>query len=162
MKLGTTNQILTLLDYFTPQNQAVLGAPNHDVDVGSGGVLLLPDQPGQFPHILVEAGKEGKIYVINRDQMTTGNSHYCDQCGNDPEIIEEAGAVGGMFNLPAYWNNTLYFWGTNDVLKSIPVTNGLPDFTHITRKHSADQFSWCGRFGFFEWNDRRKRHRLGH
>src|SRR6202008_141068 len=51
MKLGTTNQILTLLDYFTPQNQAVLGDPPNDVDVGSGGVLLLPDQPGQFPHI---------------------------------------------------------------------------------------------------------------
>jgi hypothetical protein len=132
MKLGTANQILTLLDYFTPQNQAALGAPPNDVDVGSGGVLLLPDQPGQFPHILVEAGKEGKIYVINRDQMTTGNSHYCNQCGSDPEIIEEAGVVGGMFNVPAYWNNALYFWGTNDVLKSIPVTNGLPDFTHIT------------------------------
>ena len=144
MKLGTTNQILTLLDYFTPQNQADLGAPNHDVDVGSGGVLLLPDQPGQFPHILVEAGKEGKIYVINRDQMTTGNSHYCNQCGSDPEIIEEAGAVGGLFNLPAYWNNTLYFWGTNDVLKSIPVTNGLPDFTHITQSTPLINFPGAG------------------
>src|SRR5579862_9786526 len=71
MKLGTANQILTLLDYFTPQNQLALDGP--DLDVGSGGVLLLPDQPGQFPHILVEAGKEGKIYVVNRDQMTTGN-----------------------------------------------------------------------------------------
>ena len=130
LKLGTANQILTLLDYFTPQNQFALDGP--DLDVGSGGVLLLPDQPGQFPHILVEAGKEGKVYVVNRDQMTTGNTHYCDKCGSDPEIIEEAGTVGGMFNLPAYWNHTLYFWGTNDVLKSIPVTNGLPDFTHVT------------------------------
>src|SRR5579862_1928939 len=65
MKLGTTNEILTLLDYFTPQNQAALGEGNNDVDVGSGGVLLLPDRPGQFPHILVEAGKEGKVYVVN-------------------------------------------------------------------------------------------------
>src|ERR1700722_2886852 len=146
MKLGTTNQILTLLDYFTPQNQADLGTPPNDVDVGSGGVLLLPDQPGQFPHILVEAGKEGKIYVINRDQMTTGNSHYlpCNGCGNDPEIIEEAGAVGPLFNLPAYWYSTLYFWGTNDVLKSIPVTNGLPDFTHITQSTPLINFPGAG------------------
>ena len=142
LKLGTTNQILTLLDYFTPQNQLALDGP--DLDVGSGGVLLLPDQPGQFPHILVEAGKEGKIYVVNRDQMTTGNSHYCNQCGNDPEIIEEAGVVGGMFNLPAYWNNALYFWGTNDVLKSIPVTNGLPDFTHITGSTPLINFPGAG------------------
>ena len=87
LKLGTTNQILTQLDYFTPQNQASLQA--NDADLGSGGVLLLPDQPGSFPHILVEAGKEGRIYVVNRDQMTTRNSHYCSGCTNDPEIIEE-------------------------------------------------------------------------
>jgi hypothetical protein len=136
LKLGTTNQILTLLDYFTPEEQSTLDS--HDEDLGSGGVLLLPDQPGSFPHILVEAGKEGRIYVVNRDQMTTNNSHYCSGCPNDPEIIEESGipAVGaggfGMFNSPAYWNNTLYFWGVSDVLKSIPITNGLPDFTHVT------------------------------
>ena len=68
--------------------------------------------------------------------MTTGNTHYCSGCTNDPEIIEEAGANGGrrdgMFNIGAYWNDTLYFWGANDVLKSIPISNGLPDFTHIT------------------------------
>ena len=130
LKLGTTNQILTQLDYFTVQDQASL--TQFDTDLGSGGVLLLPDQPGPFPHILVEAGKEGRIYVVNRDQMTTNNSHYCSGCTNDPEIIEESasGAVKSMFNIAAYWNNTLYFWGFNDVLVSYPVSNGLPDFTH--------------------------------
>ena len=96
----------------------------------------------RFPHILVEAGKQGRIYVVNRDQMTTGNSHYCSGCANDPEIIEESSTVGGMFNMPAYWNNTLYFWGTNDVLKSIPVTNGLPDFTHVTGSTPQLGFPW--------------------
>src|ERR1700722_1260301 len=106
LKLGTANQGLTLLDYFTPYNQLLLDMG--DVDVGAGGVLLLPDQPGAFPHILVEAGKEGRIYVVNRDQMTTNNSHFCSGCTNDPEIIEESGsaAIGGMFNSPVYWNNT--------------------------------------------------------
>jgi len=131
------DQSLNLLDYFTPFNQ--LDLDMNDTDVGSGGVLLLPDQPGSFKHILVEAGKEGNLYVINRDQMTTNNSHNCPAptCTSDPEIIEETGrnAVGigeGMFNIGAYWNNTLYFWGVQDVLKSIPITNGLPDFTHTT------------------------------
>src|SRR6202030_4278308 len=132
LKLGTTNQILALLDYFTPQDQ--LNLDNNDIDLGSGGVLLLPDQPGSFPHILVEVGKEGRIYIVNRDQMTTNNSHYCSGCTNDPEIIKESvsGALGGMYNVPAYWNNTLYFWAAGDVLKSIPITNALPDFTHVT------------------------------
>ncbi len=148
LKLGTTNQILTQLDYFTPEEQSTLDS--HDEDLGSGGVLLLPDQPGSFPHILVEAGKEGRIYVVNRDQMTTNNSHYCSGCPNDPEIIEESGipAVGaggyGMFNTAAYWNNTLYFWGVSDVLKSIPITNGLPDFTHVTRSTAQIGFPGAG------------------
>ena len=159
LKLGTTNQILTLLDYFTPQDQANL--QGNDIDLGSGGVLLLPDQPGPFPHILVEAGKEGKIYVVNRDQMTTNNSHYCSGCTNDPEIIEESGSntVGfspnAMFNIGAYWNNTLYFWGAGDVLKSIPITNGLPDFTHITGSSPSDWLSRRRHLGLFERDDSR-------
>src|SRR5579862_73395 len=124
LKLGTANQILTQLDYFTPFDQNTLNGT--DIDLGSGGALLLPDQPGSFPHILVEAGKEGKIYVVNRDQMTTNNSHYCSGCTNDPQIIEESGIAFlgccslGMFNVPTYWNDTLYFWGAKDVLKSVP------------------------------------------
>jgi hypothetical protein len=148
LKFGTTNQILTQLDYFTPEEQSTLDT--YDEDLGSGGVLLLPDQPGSFPHILVQAGKEGRIYIVNRDQMTTNNSHYCTGCPNDPEIIEESGipAVGangyGMFSSPAYWNNTLYFWGVRDVLKSIPITNGLPDFTRITSGMHVINFPGAG------------------
>ena len=143
------DQNLTLLDYFTPYNQ--LNLDMQDTDVGSGGVLLLPDQPGPFPHILVEAGKEGNLYVINRDQTTTNNSHYCPapSCTNDPEIIEETGRNGvgigvGMFNVGTYWNSTLYFWGVQDVLKSIPITNGVPDFTHITASTPEIRFPGAG------------------
>jgi len=134
LKLVVANQSFTLLDYFTPQNQAALGTPPSDVDLGAGGVLLLPDQPGQFPRILVEAGKEGKVYVVNRDQMTTGNSHYCSGCASDTEIIEETAAntVGAIFDGPAYWNSTVYFSGVNHGLTAIPIANGLPDFTHIS------------------------------
>jgi hypothetical protein len=49
-----------------------------------------------------------------------------------------------MFNAPTYWNNTLYFWGVNDVLKSIPITNGLPDFTHITGGSPLINFPGAG------------------
>src|ERR1700726_4491365 len=133
LKLGTTNANLTLLDYFTPFDQQHLS--DNDVDLGSGGVLLLPDQPGAHPHIMVAAGKEGTIYVVDRDQMTTNNSHYCSSgCSNDPEIVEESGsgAIASVFGMPAYWNNTLYYMGQNSNLTSIPIANGKPDFTHVT------------------------------
>ena len=46
---------LAVADYFTPNNADYLQA--HDQDAGSGGVILLPDQPGNFPHLLVGGGK---------------------------------------------------------------------------------------------------------
>jgi hypothetical protein len=72
LKLGGD---LTRLDYFTPWNQAQLNSDAADVDVGSGGVLLLPNQ-----NLLAQAGKEGTIYLIDRGQMTTDNGHFCDNC----------------------------------------------------------------------------------
>jgi len=135
LKLGTTNQMLTQLDYFTPQDQQTLD--DKDIDLGSGGVLLLPDQPGSVPHILVQAGKEGEVYVLNRDQLTTGNLHYCSGCTTDTEILEEAApaSIGGgtFWSSPAYWNSRIYYWGSGTFLTAIPVTNGLPDFVHISR-----------------------------
>ena len=70
----TTSTRLAVADYFTPFNQAFLAA--NDLDVGSGGVMLLPDQPGSFPHLMIDGGKQGRLYLINRDTMTTGNNHY--------------------------------------------------------------------------------------
>jgi hypothetical protein len=145
LKLGTTNETLSVLDYFTPSDQSCLASS--DEDLGSGGVLVLPTQTGAtFPDILVEAGKEGKIYVVSRDSpMTTTPAHYNSvaNCASvDPEIVEESasGAIGGMWSMPAYWNGTLYFWGAGDVLKAIPLANGKPNFSSVTMNSTAIQF----------------------
>ena len=79
---------MTLLDYFTPYNQVALGENNNDAMWGQVACCLLPDQPGPFRTSWWKQ-ERGNLYVINRDQMTTGNFHYCHQCGSDPEIIEE-------------------------------------------------------------------------
>ena len=135
IKLSTTNSILSPIDYFTPSNQSCLDSG--DEDLGSGGVMLLPNQPGAFPHILIQNGKQGRIYVVNRDvPMTTTPAHYnsVTNCQiSDPEIIEASNsATGGIWGAPAYWNNTIYYWGNGDVLKSIPIVNGLPNFSNVT------------------------------
>src|SRR5207245_1145275 len=67
-----------LLDYFTPYNQAALSSG--DLDLGAGGPLLLPDLPAgsAHPHLLALAGKEGTIYLINRDNL----GHYCNGCSS--------------------------------------------------------------------------------
>jgi Bacterial Ig-like domain (group 2) len=124
LKISLGNTGLSLTDYFTPYDQANL--QSGDVDLGSGGVLLLPDQPGNFKHELVEVGKEGTIYLVNRDVMTANNMHYCaTNCSSDPQIVQELQyEIGGLWSLPAYWNNNVYFWGVGDVLKSFQLNNG--------------------------------------
>jgi uncharacterized repeat protein (TIGR01451 family) len=130
---------LSVADYFTPFDQEIMF--DNDADLGSGGALLLPDQPGNYPHLLAQAGKEGRIYLVDRDQMTSDPSNpsqpesYCSSCTtDDPQIVEESveGYIGGVFGMPAYWNNSLYFWPANDPLTSIPISNGLPNFASPT------------------------------
>src|SRR5262249_6381582 len=60
---------LSVVDYFTPFNQAQLDT--RDQDLGSGGVLVLPDSVGStaHPHLMVQSGKEGKIYLMDRDNL---------------------------------------------------------------------------------------------
>jgi hypothetical protein len=92
-----------LLDYFTPYNQAALEA--HESDLGSGGVLLLPDQSTSPTHLMMTAGKEGRVYLINRDNL--------GQYGTTKDnVVEELSALKGLFATPTFWNNNLYFAGS--------------------------------------------------
>jgi hypothetical protein len=72
-------------DYFTPYDQHV--DTQTDKDVGSGGPLLLPDQPAPYVHLMVGAGKEGTIYLINRDNMGGYNS------SNNNQIVQSLAGV---------------------------------------------------------------------
>jgi hypothetical protein len=104
-------QRFPLADWFTPYNQ--LDLSNGDVDVGSGGVLLLPDQGTGAPHqhLLVQVGKQGSIYLIDRDKMGHFNQ-------NSNKIVQDMeNAIGGMWATPAWWNNNVYFGGSGDTLR---------------------------------------------
>jgi len=110
------------LDYFTPTNQ--LDLENADRDLGSGGVLLLPTlSSGAHTQLLVQVGKEGKIYVADRQnlgQIFCSTSTLGSPCSStDPQIVQELpSATGNMFATPAFWNNNVYFGGVGDDLKA--------------------------------------------
>jgi hypothetical protein len=123
MKLAYNGSVLSLEDYFTPYDQQTF--EEDDQDLGSGGNLLLPDQAGAHPHELVQVGKKGTIYVIDRDQMTSGNQHYCSGCSSDTQIVQELPSeIGATFAVPAYWNGSVYFWGAGDNMVAFSVSNG--------------------------------------
>jgi hypothetical protein len=110
---------LTLLDYFTPSDVAFLDS--NDFDLSSTGVLVLPDQPGPYPHELLASGKQGIVYVINRD----GLGFYAPK----DAVIQEYSLVPGstksiMFGSPAYWNNTVYFAPDSAPLMAVPLSGG--------------------------------------
>ena len=125
LKINWRDGQLAVVDYFTPFNERRLNF--RDRDLGSGGVTLLPDQPGEHPHLLIQTGKEARIYLIDRDQMTANDLHFCSQhCTSDPEIVQEIpNAFNGMFyGTPTYWNNYVYFLAPEDVLKAFDVKDG--------------------------------------
>jgi hypothetical protein len=57
----------SVLDIFTPDDEDRLDET--DGDFGSGGVLVLPDQPGTIQHLAVAAGKEGTMFLMNEDSL---------------------------------------------------------------------------------------------
>lgn len=126
---------LSVADYFTPYNQAGLAAA--DADLGSGGPIILPDSVGSIahPHLLVGCGKEGKIYLLDRDQL----GHY--NPANDNGAVQTIpGAVGGTWSSPAYFNGTIYYQGSGDVLKAFAVANGGINPNPIGRGPSGDGY----------------------
>jgi len=125
-------------DYFTPWDQAMLDY--YDSDLGSGGILLLPDQPGaQYPHLLVQAGKEGTIDLVNRDHM----GHF--NAGGDTQIVQTLPhVIDEVYGGPAMWNNNIYFGSISSPMVAFyydPVAQQIqPNYTSAT----PERFGFTG------------------
>jgi hypothetical protein len=130
--VGTTGT-MTVASFFTPLNELILD--DEDADMGSGGNLLLPDQPGPNPHLMIGIGKLGAIYLVNRDSMGGFNASM------NQMVQEVPGVIGGMFSTPAYWQgkvrkgvlqNMLYTVAVNDAPKMFVIANGMINRTVVS------------------------------
>jgi len=110
---------LSVADYFTPYNQQDLASA--DLDLGSSGALLLPPAVGSanHPNLLVLAGKEGLVYLLDRDAL------------GGYDAVSNAGALQtlpldgqGVFGPPAYFSGKVYFSAAFDQLKAFQIANG--------------------------------------
>ena len=125
IKLSASGAGLAATDYFTPFNQSDLEI--FDIDLGSGSPLALPDQTSPPAHLLVGAGKEGTIYLLDRDNL--GQFH----AGDNSQIVQSLNsALGRVFCTPAYWENRVYFLAQNDVLKAFSFIDGRLSLTPVS------------------------------
>jgi hypothetical protein len=139
MKLSTTGQ-LSVADYFTPTDWQNLD--NNDADLGSGGTMLLPDAVGSaaHPHLLVETGKTGRLYLIDRGNMGKNNTPNAD-------LNLQTVTIGGpgVWGNPAFFQdgpNTglIYYWGSSAPAEAFRITNGVINPTPITQTTFASAF----------------------
>jgi hypothetical protein len=118
LKIATSGG-LAVADYFATFD--TVAATNADRDLGSGGTLVLPDladAAGQTRHLAVGAGKDGHIYVVDRDAMGKWNA------SSNQSYQDISGALGGsVFSMPAYFNNTVYYGAAGGTLKAFAITN---------------------------------------
>ncbi len=117
MKLSTSNG-LAVADYFEVDNEA--SENGSDTDLGSGGMIVLPDllnSSGQTMHLAVGAGKDTNLYLVNRDSM--------GKFGPSNSIYQEIDGVlpVGVWAAPAYFNNTVYYGSNGNPIQAFTFSN---------------------------------------
>ncbi|MGC2535359.1 MAG: immunoglobulin domain-containing protein [Candidatus Sulfotelmatobacter sp.] len=137
MKLSTSSG-LAVADYFEMDNG--VEESDNDTDLGSGGTIVLPDLSdgsGTTWHLAVGAGKDSNLYVVNRDSMgkfsTNNNNIYQELAGALP---------GGVFAMPAYFNNTVYYGSVGSPIHAFTITNAK--LSTSATAQTANSFGYPG------------------
>jgi len=91
---------MQILDSFTPFDQELLN--EGDLDLGSGGIMLLTDQPSGPPHLAVGGGKEGTLYLVNRDNL--GGYHST----SDNVVQSLPDGLPPLFSTPAQFREFVF------------------------------------------------------
>jgi hypothetical protein len=138
LKISNAAAGLSVLDYFTMSNE--VAESNADQDLGSGGEMLLPDlmdSTNTVRHLMVGAGKDGNIYVVDRDSMgkfnANNNNNYQTLTGVLP---------GGIWSTPAYFNGTLYYGNVSGTLKAFAISGAK--LGTAPQSQSTTQFTYPG------------------
>ncbi len=115
-RVDLTSNGFQVMDEWTPFDTHTLNST--DIDQGSGGVLILPDQPGSHVHELIQVGKNGRIELLDRDNLGGFNS-------STNNVIQEISYNYGLWATPAYWNGNVYFWASGLQMQQYRLSNGL-------------------------------------
>jgi len=133
LKLNANN--LAVVDYFAPSNESDLSM--NDRDFGSGGAaVLINANTGPFPNLVVGGGKDGQLFVLNRDGMGGFNA-------SSNNVVQTVPFGNAIFATAAFWNNNLYLAGSGS-LKAFAFNSGSSTFNTTPSSQSADTFGFPG------------------
>jgi len=135
VKLALEARALRPTDFFTPFDQEKLN--EGDLDVGSGGAVLLPKQPGPHGRLVVGAGKNGILYVVDRDDMGKFKPN-----GNGQIVQEITGTISPNFSTPAFWDGYLYVGSINKPLEAYRLNDGRLSASPVSQ--SPNVFDYPG------------------
>ena len=115
----------TVIDFFASHDTAIQSI--EDFDLGSGGLLLLPDvvdKAGKTWQLGLGSGKSGSIYVVDRDNMGKFDPELNNVRQEIPICCPPYYADGAVFSTPAYFNSTVYFSAVSEPLQAFAVSDG--------------------------------------
>ncbi|HEY1648253.1 MAG TPA: chitobiase/beta-hexosaminidase C-terminal domain-containing protein [Terracidiphilus sp.] len=151
LDINLSNGGLTPTDAFTSFNYEILNS--HDWDQGSGGILMVPDQQGAYPHILLTSGKEGRVTVLNRDNLggylagASSNTNalqdispYIPPSNGPTTVPGQLTQAQGLWSTPAYWNGNVYIWAEDNSPMLFKLNNGVMDTTPSSQGSITSNF----------------------
>jgi len=126
---------LSVADYFTPLDQASLDA--NDTDFGSGAATILVDQPaGPVTHLVIGGGKQGNLFLLNRDSMGKFSS-------STNNVMETVNLGNAIFATPVFWQNNLYVAGVG-TLKQFAFNTSTGKFNGAPFSQSSTSYRFPG------------------
>jgi chitodextrinase len=137
LKLSTSGG-LTLSDWFTPDDEVSLNSNNGDLGAG-GAVTLLDSVAGPHPHLLIGGGKEGVLYLLNRDGM----GHY-NANNNNAAVQTWSLSSSGISSSGEFWQNTFYIAGVNAPLQAFAYNSTTGLFNTNPTSQSNATFAFPG------------------
>lgn len=135
-RLTLNGSSLTAADYFTPANQSSLNVD--DNDMGTGAMLLLPNQSGSIPHLAVTADKSGLIHLLNRDNM----GHFSTPNNSSVQSFSDGGY--SVHNSLTFFNNTLYLAADGAPMRAWTFNPMTEQFSTTPQSQSAANYGCKG------------------
>ena len=142
LKLKLSNGSFQVLDYYTPGNYACLD--HADLEIGSGGLLLLPSGTGGFQSLAIAGNKEGRVYLLdtaNLGKLDPADAQIPQQFLAGSQACQPGqGAAGAdgptwqrLYGNPTYWNGNIYLAPSNTDLRQYRFSGSILSTTPASR-----------------------------